>query len=564
MARFLSWPLLAVSLVACAILGYGAYYLAGVSWDAVVAYESPYAELGLPEPAAASGVASRTVVVIVDGLRVDASREMGTLNSLRAYGSDFVAIAPQPSLSYPNWTTLLSGAPPYVSGVVTNWHEGAAPVETLFDSAKRAGTRTVFVGPEDFEALYGVKAKCDATYMREWESNYLSDTYVDAALDLAERENPELLVVHLPDVDEAGHAYGGASSEYAAVVARVDADLGRLVEGLQDGQTVFVIVSDHGHIDTGGHGGWESQVTSVPAVIAGPGVGLVSGTALSEDVAPTVAVIAGVAVPRHAVGTPLKAVIRDQSAGGLAPTEAAAVAFDEAAAAMIAAPLPSATKDALQASAAGEDEAGGARAAAAEERQAYDRAQRLRVAALGLLVSLVALAVVGVLSWRALVAGLFGSAAYYAVYNGLFFLVHDYRWSLSAFNSEDLIEGWMNTRLIEAALALLVAVGVAALIYPLLRSEPKGPRGEYLPRWLMLGPATAIVILATLGIQVAWFVWWWGIEPTWMLPDMKWAFKYDLDLIQATAIGFAALVTPAVTYVVGRFHPRVRMANDRR
>ena len=37
---------------------------------------------------------------------------------------DLTLLAPQPSLSFPDWTTLLSGAPPYISGVTTNWFEG--------------------------------------------------------------------------------------------------------------------------------------------------------------------------------------------------------------------------------------------------------------------------------------------------------------------------------------------------------------------------------------------------------------------------------------------------------
>ena len=79
------------------------------------------------------------MLVIVDGLRLDAARQMRTLNRLGDFAADFVLTAPQPSLSYPNWTTILSGAPPYVSGVVTNWHEGAAPVDTLLDSADAGG-----------------------------------------------------------------------------------------------------------------------------------------------------------------------------------------------------------------------------------------------------------------------------------------------------------------------------------------------------------------------------------------------------------------------------------------
>jgi hypothetical protein len=66
------------------------------------------------------------------------------------------------------------------------------------------------------------------------------------------------------------------------------------------------------------------------------------------------------------------------------------------------------------------------------------------------------------------------------------------------------------------------------------------------------------MVLATLGIQVAWFYWWWGVVPVWRLPDLMWGFKYDLDLVQATAVGAVAILAPLVSYLVGRYHPRVR------
>jgi hypothetical protein len=115
----------------------------------------------------------------------------------------------------------------------------------------------------------------------------------------------------------------------------------------------------------------------------------------------------------------------------------------------------------------------------------------------------------------------------------------------------------MNGRLIEAAVAGVVAAVVAAVVYPPLRVRRLGPYGEYLAGWLTLGPTTMLVILATLGLQVAWFVWAWGIFSEWRLPDLMWGFKYDLDLIQATAVGFVAVVTPLITYLVGRFHPMI-------
>jgi len=546
------WLRLASVLMVCAALGVGAYLLAARSWDAVVDYRSPYATADLPDPHAGTQLASRTVLVIVDGLRLDTSRRMGTLNLLRGYGADLTLTVPQPSLSYPNWTTALSGAPPHVSGVVTNWHEGRAPVETLFDTARAAGVRTVFVGPSDFEALYRVSEVTNASFMREWQHEYISATYVDAALTLVREHDPQLLVVHLPDIDEAGHTFGGASSEYEETAARVDRDMNRLVTGLQDGSTVFVVVADHGHVDAGGHGGWESMVTGVPGVFAGPGISLRSGSGRLEDVAPTVSVLAGIPAPRHSAGLPLADVVGpwQPSWPVFAQADAFWRSYGDVVGVTAVSPAPLAGADVGQI----ESWTRGLETA----RVGRERIERLPLALAGLTLSLFAVIVVALASRPALFAALGGTAAYYAVYNGLFFGVHRYQWSLSAFNSEDRIGAWMNMRLAESAVALVIAAVVTGLLYPLFRRRPKGARGEYLSGWLTLGPTTALIILATLGIQVAWFFAWWGIDPTWRLPDLMWAFKYDLDLVQATAVGIAALVTPLVTFLVGRYHPKVR------
>jgi len=98
---------------------------------------------------------------------------------------------------------------------------------------------------------------------------------------------------------------------------------------------------------------------------------------------------------------------------------------------------------------------------------------------------------------------------------------------------------------------------VAGDVYLMLRPEPKGVRAGFTPGWLSLGVATALSIQALLGLQVAWFLWQWGAKTVWRLPDLMWGFKYDLDLIQGTAIAGVALLGPVLTYLVGRFHPRV-------
>lgn len=551
-----SWLLLVVGAAACCALGYGAYTLAGYSWSQVVDYRSPYVTEPLPPSAVkpAAPLSGRVVLVIVDGMRDDISRSsMPNLNRLRGYGADVVITTAQPSLSYPNWTTILSGAPQTISGVTTNWWKGRVQVPTMLDVAMQAGKRVAVVGPTDFAELYGVKPGPTVS-LRDWpKGGYLSNTLVDDALRIAKQADPELLVVHLPDLDEAGHDSGGGSEEYRQVAAKIDTDIGRLVAGTQTTDTAFVVVADHGHIDAGGHGGWEGQVVDVPLVVSGAGAQLGKSTGSQDQVAATVTTMLGVKPPAFAAGLPLYSALLSDTAGVRAAAEAQHAVFLSREIEVVSGdpPVDKPFAPTLEAQAA----------SAIDARKAAEKSERSRVSLEMIGVIVLVLGVVAILSWRAFVAALAGTAAYYVFYNLLFFVLHGYRWSLSAFNTEDYLQTFFNVRMVEAALSGLVAVAVAAAVYPLLRGRPKGPRVRgFLGGWLALAPATVLVVQLTLALQVAWFLWAYGAQVTWVLPDFKWGFKYDLDLIQATALAAAALLGPLVSYVVGRYHPKTRVA----
>ncbi len=327
------WLLLALGIAVCCGIAYGASVLASYSWGEVVSYESPYVSppIKAEAPAAMEPLADRVILVIVDGMRDDITRTgMPSLDRLREYGTDAILLSEQPSLSYPNWTTILSGAPQSITGVTTNWWEGRVPVPTVIDSARAAGRSVVVVGPTDFSELYGI-APGPQVVLRDWpESGYLSETLVDDALRLVTQSNPQILVLHLPDLDEAGHDHGSDSTQYREVAARIDADLGRLIGALQDDKTAFVVVSDHGHIATGGHGGWEPEVVRIPFIVAGVGSRLSGQTTGSLDqVAPTVAVLGGFAPPAFSSGTALRAVVATDATSAFSAERAQQAAFAE-------------------------------------------------------------------------------------------------------------------------------------------------------------------------------------------------------------------------------------------
>ncbi|MDZ4179283.1 MAG: alkaline phosphatase family protein [Coriobacteriia bacterium] len=559
MMHKMAWVAGFVALATCGVAAYAAYVLAGYSWDQVVSYETPFGDYNRPWatpselPAAEEGTGTpRAVLVIVDGLRLDVTEQMSQLRTLRQYGGDMVATTPQPSLSYPTWTTILSGASPDVSGVTTNWFDGAVPVETVLETALDAGLTVAVSAPEDFVTLYGAD-RAQGTFFRAWTKEYMSATYVDEAIALSERHNPSLLIVHLPDVDEAGHEFGGASDEYLLAAQLADGEIGRLVGSLQDERTLFIVIADHGHLDRGGHGGWEQEVTHVPALFIGPPATLETGAIDQVDIAPTLAAYLAADIPRHSEGVVRAGLL---SPGELADT-GASLTHGRAFATRYLTAIGQSTEGVAEAETAVDIAA--LLSAGRDARLAAERLDRLPIA-LGLAGgALLAIILLFALSWRGGLAATAGALAYYMVYNGLYFVVRGHHWSLSAFNTESFVQQFFYIRMAEAAFAGLVAAGVAALVYPLLRSNPKGPRERgFLGSWLALGPATVLLVMATLAIQVAWFLWAWGAEVSWRLPDLMWGFKYDLDLTQATALGAAALLAPVVTYLVGRYHPKTR------
>ena len=572
----LSWVLFAVGTVACLATAFGAYTLAGYSWDQVVSYTSPYIRpLETPDatlttvyvppglesenmPVPGKPLSERVVLVIVDGMRDDISRSaMPSLETLRGYGSDLQLTAPQPSLSFPNWTTILTGAPQTISGVTTNWYDTRVFAPTIMDVVSRAGKTVAVVGPTDFAELYGVKPG-PAVSLRPWpKGGYLSGTLVDDALKISKETSPALLVLHLPDLDEAGHSHGGASDEYREVARKIDADLSRLVTALQSDSTTFMVVADHGHVDTGGHGGWEDEVTAVPGILAGSAVAMGVGEGNLDQIASTIAVLEGVQPPTYAAGTALRSAITTTAPSVfLADTQHHRL--------FVANCIEIASRGTTPAVAVLERHPGvaGMDAAAKSARNvrlSVERAQRAPYAFAVLALVFAVVIVLALVAWRALVAAAAGVAVYYLIYNALFFLMHGYLWSLSAFNTETQVSAFMNARMAEAIFAAVVGVAAAGIVYPFLRQYPHGPGDrDFLSGWLALAPATVLLIQGTLALQVAWYYWYWGVSITWILPDFRWAFKADLDMVQMTALGVAAVLAPLVTYLVGRYHPRVR------
>ena len=292
------------------------FIIGGYSWltgtmDSLFTYRSPLKNNPPPvgEPVGAPLV-RRVVFVVVDALRLDTSLKsevMPNLNRLRQVGASASIHSQPPSFSQPGYATLLTGAWPDIndSPVINVEVQGLYPFtqDDIFSSAHRAGHKTALSAFNWFEKLIPVEA-VDVTFSTPLEDQQADRQVVDAALPWLESNDYQFVLIHLDQVDYAGHHEGGPRDpRWDAAAKRADDLLGELLETLDLSKDAILVVSDHGQIDQGGHGGQDAIVLLEPFLLAGRGIKPGQyGDANMVDVAPTLAALLGASLPASSQG----------------------------------------------------------------------------------------------------------------------------------------------------------------------------------------------------------------------------------------------------------------------
>ncbi|HVY61666.1 MAG TPA: alkaline phosphatase family protein, partial [Planctomycetota bacterium] len=235
---------------------------------------TPHVTCPPPGPPVGAPLAEKLVFVIVDGLRVDTSTEMPELNRLRLRGTESIVRVEFPSFSRVGYANLLTGGGPRVHGYLSNNNRRPCPVPSIMDLARAAGIHT--------RLLHEHHTWLPAMFPSGFEQ--VDDLGTADLATLRGGPARELTVIYIAEPDLTAHEFGGASAEYRRRALEVDARLGRIARAVDLTTTALIVVSDHGHIDRGGHGGHEALAMHAPLVAAGPGVD-VSGIRRQEGVA---------------------------------------------------------------------------------------------------------------------------------------------------------------------------------------------------------------------------------------------------------------------------------------
>ncbi len=266
-----------------------------------------------PLPGNALGTASteRLVIVLIDALRYDTSMKpdvMPTLAQLRTQGASALMHSQPPSFSEPGYSTLLTGAWPEINdGPAFNLDFEDIPTFTqdnLFSSAHRNGWKTAISGYYWFEKLIP-QSDVDLSFYTPGEDESADIEVMDAAMPWLQKDEAQVVLIHIDQVDYAGHHQGGPQSpNWDAAATRADAMLADIASTLDFSKDTLVVLSDHGQIMTGGHGGQDPDCLLEPFVIVGSGVNPGQYPDIQMvDVAPTLSALLGINLPASAQGS---------------------------------------------------------------------------------------------------------------------------------------------------------------------------------------------------------------------------------------------------------------------
>ena len=235
--------------------------------------------------------AKRVLIIAFDGIRVDGLAQAHTphIDSLiRTGAASMTTRDVMPSITLPNFSSILTGAGPEVHGIDNN--------KWTLDNIKLPAVETDADGyfPSVFKLLKDNVPHMKTAFYWNWKQliNPFNQKYIDrtlfgendAYIPLYEdafrfiKENhdiPTMTFLYTVHTDHAGHKHSWMSPEYIKAIEEGDEQVGILFDRLKkDGlyeDTHILFITDHGGIRKG-HGGFSKEEMIVPWVIKGPSI----------------------------------------------------------------------------------------------------------------------------------------------------------------------------------------------------------------------------------------------------------------------------------------------------
>ena len=255
----------------------------------------------------------QVVLISIDGLRPDAMElaNTPTLDALRlagVYSPNAQAVVP--SVTLVNHASMLGGMAPEKHGIdwnVADSSKGKINGPTLFTVAHNAGLSTAMVvGKPKLDHINLPGSVDDFIY-----AGYTDIQVANRSIELIKAGLPNVLFIHLPDVDSAGHLVGWMSTAQLLALANSDRQIGKIVDALETGgyleNTLLIITSDHGGSGTS-HGSNSPEDTTILWLAVGPNVPagvMLTDSITTYDTAATILYALNLSIPLEWDGQPV-------------------------------------------------------------------------------------------------------------------------------------------------------------------------------------------------------------------------------------------------------------------
>ncbi len=245
-----------------------------------------------PLPAGAEALvrcrAARNLQIhLIDGLRCDVAESQPDWLELASRGARLRATIAFPVQSACARAQFATGAPPEVTGILGASHLGEIRPDNLL---ARAAGHGLNVDGTDWVRTVGL-----AFPLRP-----------------PARTDRTLRIEDCFECDEAGHEHGASSPEYRRAARECCARLLEAAHRSDLSRDLILALSDHGHLDGGGHLGLEPEVATVPVLLIGAGVRegvVIEDPVPIHDVSATVSLLLGLPPSDLSRGVPIAPVL---------------------------------------------------------------------------------------------------------------------------------------------------------------------------------------------------------------------------------------------------------------
>lgn len=254
----------------------------------------------------------KVILISIDGMRPDGLCSCGNtfLSELIKKSSyTFEAKTVYPSITLPCHLSMFHSVPPQRHGTLSNdYVVPVRPVSGLFEELKANGKRSaMYYGWEPLRNIGKAGSLIASEYINAYSFEHTDGMLTERALNYIKLAEPDFVFLYMVETDEkGGHDAGWMSETYLDYICCAIDNVKRVIEEVGDDYTV-IVTADHGGHDRC-HGTDMPEDMTIPMFFYGDD--FVRGEKLENvsilDIAPTIADIMGISVPREWEGKSLK------------------------------------------------------------------------------------------------------------------------------------------------------------------------------------------------------------------------------------------------------------------